>query len=232
MSEHKPTTWDSTDDYKYEFAETDDPRVLAVIEREEEYGGGHIDGDVYAPAFYWDRQWGKVDGTAGSTFQDDESRRVLDRMIEARSHFQWRRIHSNHWERWARIYHGTTFVQVSSSIDRDCQVVILNTPTWREHVGYTGDPFAEDILKGDESEWSGALDGEVYGIGWAVNEARRLPDDEPIDVTDGSWTIEIECWGFIGLEYARGEALEFGYGKPDLPEMLEVFDGASSQAGA
>jgi hypothetical protein len=209
------------DEYRHAFATTSDPRVIVVIERDGEYGGGHIDGDVYAPAFYWDRQWGKIDGTAGSTFQDAESRRILDRMTEARDHFMDRRIRSGQWERWARIFHGTTLAQVSSSIDRDAQVVILNTPTWREHVGYTGDPFDPDILKGDVEEWTAALDGEVYGIGWGVLEGHVLADedDEP-EFED--YDVTIECRGFLGEDYAKREAAAFRDGSPDLPEMLDL----------
>jgi hypothetical protein len=253
----------------YQWAETDDPRVLVVIERDNEWGGGHIDGDVYAPAFYWDRYRGRADSAAGSTFMDDESRRIFELLIDARDRFRHNRIHSDTWERWAWIFHGTTFAQVSSSLDRDTQVVILNTPTWREHVGMddsvidrfevnsvtgpgrdvikeivdaTTEAQAREIhlathpdegryitvvervtaLAGDVAEWTAALDGEVYGIGYATNEGRRLPDDEPIDLVDGSWDIDIQCWGFLGEDYAKGEALEMGYGSPDLPEMLPI----------
>ena len=251
----------------YQWAETDDPRVLVVIERENEWGGGHIDGDVYAPAFYWDRGRGRADTEAGSTFMDDESRRIFEVLIDARDRFRHKRMHSDVWERWAWIYLGTTFEQVSSSMDRDTQVVILNTPTWRKHVGMddsainrfevnsvtgpgqghikeivdaTADAEARRIhlashtdegrritavervtaLAGDVAEWTAALDGDVWGIGYATNEGRRLPDDEAIDLTDGSWDIQIECWGFLGEDYAKSEAIGMEYGSPSLPEML------------
>lgn len=253
----------------YQWAETDDPRVLVVIERENEWGGGHIDGDVYAPAFYWDRHWGRKESEAGDTFMDDESRRIFELLADARDRFQHKRIHSDVWERWAWIYLGTTFEQVSSSIDRDTQVVILNTPTWRKHVGMDdsvidrfevnsvtapGQAHIKEIvdapteaearqihlaahpdegrritavtrvtaLAGDVAEWTAALDGDVYGIGYATNEGRRLPDDEEIDITDGSWDIQIECWGMLGEDYAKEEAVAMSYGSPDLPEMLPI----------
>lgn len=271
------TTWHDAEDSHgcdrmptyYQWAETNDPRVLLVIQRDNEYGGGHIDGDVYAPAFYWDRQWGRKESEAGSTFMDDESKRILEVLIEGRSRFQHKHIHSDVWERWAWIFHGTTFEQVSSSIDRDAQVVILNTPSWRKHVGMDDDAInrfevnsvtgpgqahieetvtatteAEarrihleshpdegrfittvkrvTALSGDVHDWTAALDGDVYGVGWATNEARRLPDDEPIDLVDGSWDINIECWGFLGEEYAKQTAIDGDYGGPVLPEMLPI----------
>lgn len=212
-------TWD--DEYKRAWAPTDDPRVVAVIERDSEYGGGHIDGDVYAPAFYWDRQWGGVDGEAGSTFMDDQSRSIMERLAYARDKFYDKRMPWEVVERYLRIFHATTMAQASSSIDRYAQAVVLNTPTWREHVGYTGDPFADDILAGDVADWTAALDGDVYGVGWAVNEGRRL-DDADIDIDDGAWDVTIECWGLLGDDYAQQSAGAFEWGEPNLPEMLPV----------
>lgn len=222
--------WTFDSDYKRAFAQTSDPRVLAVIERDEEYGGGHIDGDAYAPAFYWDRRNGGIESTAGSTFMDDESKHIAERIVAARDHFQWKRLPWATVERYARVFHGTTLAQVTSSIDRDAQVFILNTPTWREHVGIgeyapvvtttSEERATTDYLEGDVKEWQGALDGEVFGIGWATLEERRLEDDEDIDLTD--WNVEIECWGFIGEDYAQESAARFDAGTPDLPEMLDI----------
>lgn len=222
--------WTFDSDYKRGFARTSDPRVLAVIERDGEYGGGHIDGDAYAPAFYWDRRNGGIAGTACSTFMDDESRHIAERIVEARDRFMYVRMPWATVERFARVFHGTTMAQVSSTIDRDAQVVILNTPTWREHVGIgeyapvvtttSEERSAIDYLAGDVKEWQGALDGEVFGIGWATLEERRLEDDEEIDLD--AWDIEIQVWGYIGEEYAQESAARFDAGTPNLPEMLSV----------
>ena len=221
--------WTFDSDYKRGYARTSDPRVLAVVEREEEYGGGHIDGDAYAPAFYWDRRNGGIESEAGSTFMDDESKHIAERIVAARDHFQWKRMPWATVERYARIFHGTTMEQVTSTIDRDAQVFILNTPTWREHIGWTDEYAAqqdEDIrltpamLEGEVREWQGALDGEVFGIGWATLEERRLEDDEDIDLD--AWDIEIQCWGFIGEDYAQESAARWDAGTPDLPPMLDI----------
>jgi hypothetical protein len=258
--------WTFDRDYKRGFARTSDPRVLAVIEREDEYGGGHIDGDCYAPAFYWDRRNGGIESTAGSTFMDDESKHIMDRLVEARDRFYSLRKPFAVVERYLHIFHGTTMAQVSSTIDRDAQVVILNTPTWRATVGIEDEAInrfevnsvtspgqnvvkeivtasSEDeareihltnhadegryitvverhhALTGDIAEWQGALDGDVFGIGWATLEERRLEDDEEIDLTD--WNVEIEVWGFIGEDYAQESAARFDAGTPDLPPMLD-----------
>jgi hypothetical protein len=211
---------DVGNDYKIQYATTSDPRIVAVIERDEEYGGGHIDGDAYAPAFYWDRVWGQIDGEAGSTFVGD-ARRILERIIDARAHFQHKNMPWATVERYARVYHGTTMVQVSSSIDRDAQVVILNTPEWREHIGFTGDAFDPEVLKGNEADWTAALDGDVYGIGYAVYEA-RVTDEEDIDLEDGNWDIQILCGGELGEDYAKRTASDFTVGTPsNLHPLLD-----------
>lgn len=221
--------WTFDSDYNRGFARTSDPRVLAVIEREGEYGGGYIDGDVYAPAFYWDRRNGGIESAAGSTFMDDESLHIAERVVEARDRFMYARMPWATFERFARVFHGTTMAQVTSTIDRDTQVFILNTPTWREHIGWTDEYAAqqdEDIrltpamLEGEVKEWQDALDGEVFGIGWATLEERRLEDDEEIDLD--AWDIEIQVWGYIGEDYAQESAARFDAGTPDLPEMLSV----------
>lgn len=259
--------WTFDSDYKRGFARTSDPRVLAVVEREDEYGGGHIDGDAYAPAFYWDRNHGGIESTAGSTFMDDESKAIMDRLVEARGRFYDNRQKWAVVERYLRVFHGTTMAQVSSTIDRDAQVVILNTPTWREHVGMddseidrfevnsvtgpgqnvvkevvsaSSEAEAREIhltnhadegryitvverahaLTGDIAEWQGALDGDVFGIGWATLEERRLEDDEEIDLDE--WDVEIQSWSYIGEDYAKESAARFDAGTPDLPLMLDI----------
>ena len=222
--------WTFDSDYKRGFARTSDPRVLAVIERDDEYGDGNIDGDVYAPAFYWDRRNGGIECAAGSTFMDDESLHIAERIVEARDRFMYALMPWATVERYARVFHGTTMAQVTSTIDRDAQVFILNTPTWREHCGIgefaevvtttSEERAATNYLEGDVKEWQSALDGEVFGIGWATLEERRLEDDEEIDLD--AWDIEIQVWGYIGEDYAQESAARFDAGTPDLPEMLAV----------
>lgn len=215
-------------DYKVAFATTSDPRVLAVIERENEYGGNHIGGDAYAPAFYIER--GSVD-EAGSTFTDDASRHIAERYAEARSrlvnwHYGRRGKYQLDYERivrrWLRIFHATTIDSASSSIDRGTEVTIFNTPTWREHIGGVGpDPLREDCLAGDQESWKAALDGEVFGVGWASNVGRVMDDGETPNPLDVAWTLSTEVWGFLGEEYAKREAAGFEHGDPDLDPMLD-----------
>lgn len=224
------------DHYQVAFATTSDPRVLAVIEREDEYGGGHIDGDVYAPAFYFER--GRK-SAAGSTFMDHDSEEIAEVWATARYYFvnyHYRKAgrrpldYDTVTARYMRIFHNTTVAEVSSSIDRDSTVYIFNTPTWREHIGWTDEYAAQqpvdirltdEVLAGDVDSWQAALDGDVYGIGWATNVGRVMHDDEEIDPRDVAWTMNIECWGFLGEEYAKEAAARFECGTPDLEPMLD-----------
>lgn len=262
------------DEYKVAYATTSDPRVLAVIEREEDWGGGHIFGDIYAPAFYFER--GRK-SAAGSTYTDGESEEIAEAWATARYYYVNRqythprspRIDVERvLERYMRCFWGTEVAEVHSTINRGSFVVIFNTPSWREHVGLTdrqinrftvtsfdGTPGSgyiketvdaaterearaihlvnhpdegrkitgahrETLLAGNAEEWQAALDGDVFGVGWAVNRGRALADDEPIDL-DFGWDVEIECWGVLTEEYAKQSAAAFDYGAPDLPEMLD-----------
>lgn len=203
------------------FATTSDPRVLAIIQREEDWGGGHIDGDAYAPAWYFDTWRNKIN-KAGSTFRDNASTRIMERLHEARTEFRHRRMHSDVMERWLKIFHDTVFEQVKSSIDSETQVIILSTPTWREHVGgVAGDPLRKDALGEDVEAWEAALGGDIFGVGWATNVGRVMDQEEELNPTDGVWTVNLECWGFLGEQYAKDSAADFEHGDPDLDPMLD-----------
>ena len=209
--------WTLNEDRQY--ATTSDPRVLAVIERDED-GDYRIDGDAYAPAFYIEN--GRPT-PAGSTFMDDASEEIADSYAGARSYF----VNSHYakggpqmdydtvTERYLRIFHDTLIYTVQD-------VVILNTPSWREHIGI--DQLDEHTLAVQADDWCAALDGEVYGVGYAVNEDRTDPDEE-IDLDD--WDVTIECWGYVGETYAQNSAASFENGEPKLapidgPRMYQV----------
>lgn len=264
---------------KVAYATTSDPRVLAVIERDDEYGGGHIDGDAYAPAFYFERG-GK--SAAGSTFTDAASDEIAEAYATARYYYVNRKYIRPKappisveamTERYMRCFWGTSVATVRSSIDQGTEVAIFNTPTWRAHVGITDervDRFEvnsvatypgtgwiketveaeteeqaraihlvnhpdegrmitvverETVLAGDIHDWQAALNGEVYGIGYATNVARVMDDGFDIDLNDGQWTVDSWlCGGFLGEEYAKESAARFDAGTPDLPEMIEEDD--------
>lgn len=218
------------DAYDKAFATTSDPRVVVLIERERYYDDP-IDGDAYAPAFHFDAGHAAV---AASTFMDDASVDIADRYLAARAYFVNRHYrkggrqmdYNTASERYLRIFHDTTVIDITSSIDRNAGVTLLNTPTWRAHVGLDTLQAGEKAIADDAEEWQHALDGDVFGIGYAVN-ADRLTDDEEIDLLDGSWEEAIDCWGLLGEDYAKSEAAVFAYGAPNLqpldaPRMYRV----------
>lgn len=215
--------WTWTDDYQTGWAPTNDPRVVCVIKRADEYGGGHIDGDAYAPAFYFER--GNITD-AGSTFMDDASRHIAERYQTARTYFVNRHYakggaqmrYDRVAERYLAIFWETSLTYVSSSIEQGYAVHIFNTPTFRAHVGWEGDWKSIDVNKED---WQSALDGDVFGVGYAVYE-ERVTDEEPVDIEDGNWNISIEVHGYLGEDYAKESAEAFEAGEPELPEMLAI----------
>jgi len=216
-------TWD--DDYRRAWAPTTDPRVLAV-------------------------------GRRG----DDESDELAERSTTARSScVNWHYSHPGHRQldyermlaRWLRIFHDATAETVDSTVHQGYSALILNTPSWREHVGATepttwrvtsvtapGQGFREtthdvetaeaaavahvrevaggedatrritsaervSILAGDVETWQAYLDGEVFGIGYAILD----DDDEDGGVAlDLTHVVTMTSWGYYGETYAMEEA--------------------------
>jgi hypothetical protein len=212
--------WHEADNnYRRQYALTNDPRVVAVIEREQDMDRNPIDGDAFAPAAWITYRNGYVWEKAGETFQDDDA---MNAYVGALDHFgrgTTDRFGVNVAERFMAAFHGTTVREVE--VYRGDVVVILNTPAWRENIGLddTGLDRAR-ILDGEVDVWRAVRDGEVYGVGYAVLEGRVMDDGAPIDL-DG-WDVEIGCWGFLGEKYARDSAASFDGGTPELPAMLPL----------
>ena len=222
------SNWTEADNYTRYYLPTDDPRVLAVIERDEEPHAP--DGDALAPAFYVEYRGGYRVSKAGDTFQDDESEALAERWVEARDHFRHAAGYRHDGlsiglivrseevlERWLRIFYQESYALVER---QDATVLLLDTQGFRSHVGIEAD--APSDLSGESKEWEAYLDGEVYGVGYAVNTERVLDDGEEIDLDD--FEVTIECWGFYGEDYAKETAARFDYGKPELPEMLPLHE--------
>lgn len=216
------TTWHDTADYSREYAETSDPRVVVVIEREQNELTRVIDGDAYAPAYWLNYRGGYSLDRAASSFEDDEKADALAAALNT-----WGR-NSETAERYMRIFHGVEFRSVE--VYRGDELILLDTPAHREACAGGDDETrailarwtTDEWLAGDLDTWRAIRDGEVYGVGYAVNLGRVLDDGEPVDLDDGAWEVTLECWGAVGTEYARSEALEMSYGEPVLPTMLDI----------
>lgn len=205
--------WDDSDYYR-QYAETADPRLVLVIERDDDSCNAP-DGDSYAPTYWYDNR-GNLHA-AGSTFDGDE---VAEAFQQAKNFFGgsagygW----SDPVARYLRIFHGAEYVEVSSHVHRDYSVVIFDTPEFRDHCGIPASMTSKDVLAGDVDAWQAYLDGEVYGVGYAVN-VDRVSHDLPVDLDD--FDVRIECWGFYGTEYAQEQAPE--HTPNDIPELRQPF---------
>lgn len=207
--------WNWNDDYSRAFAATDDPRLLAVIERLND--PEPPDGDAFAPAAFVAYRHGWDFDPVKTTFTDPEAFRACEL---ARNFYG---SGDPRIERYLRAFHGIREIRtISSSTYQGGDVlVILDTPAFRKHVG-TPDDYEGSIIDGDVEAWQAYLDGDVYGVGYAVNESRVIDDGEPVALDDGSWDVDIQSWGFYGEKYAKETALRFDYGRPDLPQMLSI----------
>jgi hypothetical protein len=201
------------DDYFW-FAETSDPRVVAVIQRDNDAQISELyDGDAINPVIYVEHRWGrKFSWVAG--YKGDEAE-VIQR---ANEQFDWPIARRYLW-----IFHGIAAENAHGGYDRSGNWIVATSRVYREHIGNEEPETYEEARQDCEAiakDVSDALDGYVYGVGWATNEARLLHDDEDIDLTD--WDVNIECWGHVGEEYAKSTAAGFEFGDPRLPEMLPI----------
>lgn len=241
-----PWEHDTANDYATQYAETSDPRILAVIRRDDMADAPN--GDAYAPAFWIEYRNAYSVSTAGQTWQDDEAQAIAERYADALDRFAYRVTYTPaengymvpRWThdprrlqqtdilaRWLRIFHDTTAREIDrrgASWGVDGRLVILSTPGFREAMGRAegNDP---DVIAGDVADWTAYMSGEVYGVGYATMPARTTTET-PVNLgevtEDGDvWDVEIECWGHYGETYARETAEGFEYGAPDLPAMID-----------
>lgn len=201
--------WHDANGYTTFYAETDDPRVLAVIQLDQEPQAP--DGDGQAPAYWLEHRHGWTTGRAGDVYHDEQSDRAAAAYVEALEAFYGRRDREAIAARYLHIFHGITALELLRD-GSGASVLIFDTPNYREHVGGIA---GDDPLQGEREEWRAYLDGDVYGIGYAVNAERTTTETPVGDVWD-DFDVTIECWGFAGRDYAESEAFTFSYGSPTL----------------
>lgn len=208
------TNYDSDYDSDMWYRETNDPRIIEVIQRDTEPQAP--DGDMFAPAYWLRYHMNWTVDPAGDTYRDDN---VAEAYRGARDRYY---KNPEAVERYMRLYWDTYVLTIEDYYRTDAELVILDTPDWREHVGIS-DPATADIharypdhLKGDRETWQAYLDGDVWGVGHLVNPDRVLhgdPDD--IDPDDGTWdSPEPFAWGHYGEDLAKESCYLF-----DLPAL-------------
>lgn len=208
---------------EYQYATTSDPRVLAVIERDNEAQISQLyDGDAINPVIYVETRHGlRFEWVAGY----DGGEAAL--MQRAYDEWGWG---TDTARRYLWIFHGIAAENADGGYDRDGNWIVACSNAYLEHIG--NEPYAtyEEARQDCEvlaQELAQALDGYVYGVGYATFP-ERVTDEEEIEFSD--WEVEIACWGFVGETYARSEAAGFEYEEPRLPELLDFRPEAPAEA--
>lgn len=230
MSINVTSDWMFNSDYMCAYAETTDPRVLAVIARDNDASFSQcLDGDAIFPTYMVES--GRVRHIGG--FDGDLD--FANRVVEARDRFQYAAgyrydgLRIEHiakademLARWAWVFHSTTLNRGHYGYNYTYDILVLNTPEYRAHVGAEEQSRekAQEFVDSMSDEIEHIANGDVYGIGWATFEERVLDDGEPIDLDD--WNIDIQCWGFVGEAYAKESAARWEAGAPELHTMLPI----------
>lgn len=222
--------WNDTDDYQTQWAETKDPRVLAVITRDEDAEKpNEWCGCAPYVTLNDDYSYGKPGCGTKECSQCSTSLRAVRAYENALSHFKdsWNDISADPEEaaqRYMRVFHGADkFHAVTDSTDRSgTGVLVFTTQEWVD-VCFEGgheipEGWVERVYEGAESSWTQYFEGDVWGIGHAVNPERTSHDEE-VDFSQFEETYD--CWGFYGEEYAKEEAPAGGYSELDLLVTVE-----------
>jgi hypothetical protein len=211
--------WHPTSDWYRQWRETDDPRVIEVIEHDTD--PLPPDGDAFAPAYWLEYRGSWYTNEAGSTFRDDE---LAEAFVTALNAWGWRNLPLV--ERYLRIFHGARLFTLNGPSQGDT-LVIFDSPAHREHIGNEAEHdlttwSLEEWLRGDIDTWQAHIDGDVWGVGYAVLE-ERVTTETPIngdDLEAQGWDVEIQSWGYAGEAWARDAAGDFEL--PDLPTLLPL----------
>lgn len=194
-------TWN--DDYTMAWAPTSDPRVAAVIQRDE-----------FAQLADWGAPTLLVYGY-GSRAQFTD---VVESDNGARLGWinAYRHAGEDFANRFVSVFYGATIHHLSSSIDRYAWAIVFDSPEWRaDHEIELDTELSRDDIAGDVAAY---LNGDVYAIGYAVIES-RVTDELPFDIDAAEVTIE--SYGYFGDDYAMRAALDLEYGSPDLETLID-----------
>lgn len=204
------------DNYKLAYRETDDPRLVVLVERDENVTLAQaFDGDALLPVYSRGyRDSGRLTFEGG--YEDDE---VAEAWTRAYQH-RWARDGVEFADRFVRAFYGAEVEHVEGGYRPDFECVVFDTSNFRAHIeDPRGVDRSRESVKSMADEVRNVLDGDVYGIGYAVN-AGRVTDETPVAECWDDFDQNIECWGFIGDEYAATAAADFEMGRPELHPLL------------
>ena len=198
-------SWNWSDDYSMAWSATDDPRIAAVIQRDDNAPAP----DFGAPALL-DNGYGSRAHFEELGMSDNGARLGW---IEA-----YERAGESFADRFVSVFYGATAHHMISSVDRYSWVIVFDCPEWRaDHGIEPGTILSRADITGDMQAW---LDSEVYGVGYAVSAA-RVTEESEFDFESPNTELTIECWGFYGEEYAMHSALDFECGSPELETLID-----------
>jgi hypothetical protein len=255
--------WQHDDDeYSTQYAETSDPRILAVIQRDDMADAP--DGDADAPAFWIEYRSAYTVSPAGHTWQDDDAENIAERYADALERFAYRVTHRPNSDtnpgyllpryeyaprrvqqtdilaRWLRIFHGTQVVEIDrrgASYGVDGRVLIFDTPGYRADMGTPAlgtDPALDAAyLDGDRATWAAYMEGDVFGVGYATMPTRTT-NETPVSLRDV--TPDGDTWD-IQIEcwghYGETYARETAAGfEYGTPNLPAMLDGTAPEGVA
>lgn len=210
------TDWNWDNNYRYAWSETEDPRVFAVITRDDDSRATdlldicNLDPVIRGYEYGYREELTIANHRHGAGDSCTELYILAEHFVRAREHFG----DGERLDRWARLYLDRVPVYEASSVNRYSWAVVLLTPgDETKHIRGSQDATVAAV--------QAVLDGEVFGAGAAVLPDRVAPRDvEAAEVIDAA---EVECWGCVGEEYAKGEALEYAnWAAKQLPEFLPL----------
>lgn len=189
-------TWEWADNYNYAraYCEGDDPRIIALIERAEYINDNPTEWCGQHAIVRCDWSWRNLEasGCQSRDCADFWGAQVTEAFVRAVNEFG-----DHEWaERYLRIFWDAEVQVLSSSIDRYSNVII-----------FVKSDGTESANRETMQAW---LDGEVYGIGYAV-KLDRADHSEDIDLSE--WEVMMDSWGYFGEAYAKEMALPLAAGE-------------------
>lgn len=180
--------WEWADNYARAYCEGDDPRIIALIEHEEYINENPTEWCGQHAIVRCDWSWRNLEasGCQGSDCADSWGAQVTEAFVRAVNEFG-----DEDWaERYLRIFWDAEVHVLGSYVDRYSNVIIFVKSDGTESA--------------DRETMQAWLDGEVYGIGYAV-KLDRADHSEDIDLSE--WEVTMDSWGYFGEDYAKEMAL-------------------------
>ncbi|MDF2990290.1 MAG: hypothetical protein K0S37_804 [Microbacterium sp.] len=226
------SAWNYTPDYRTQWTPTADPRIVAVIETQDDPSAPY--GDALCPAYSLEYAYAYSVAQVGDTFADAASADIANAYARARTHAAHgdaRRDAHAFAARYLRVFHDSRVLELDTRGNGGGdRVILLDTPTYRAHVGRDTHPTGAtihrtwtdaELFAGEAAEWRAYMSGDVFGVGYAVL-SERVTEETPVPDDLSGWDVTIECWGFYGETHARESAAEMEHGAPVLPELLAL----------